>query len=510
MAKQLQLRRGTTVQHNTFTGAVGEVTIDTDKDVVVVHDGATAGGFPSQKELVSGTNIKTVNSTTLLGSGNISVQPTLESGTNIKTINNASILGSGNLNVISAGMITGGITNQVLAKNSSTDYDTKWYSVQEPLISGTNIKTVNSTSLLGSGNVAVQATLVSGTNIKTINSTNLLGSGDVPIYTGFKNRIINGDMKIDQRGSVNVGASAGSTYLATDRFTLTNYWGSGQINSTKTTTAPSGFANSLSLTVASAVPFSGATGYACVLWQSIEGFNIADCYNASFTLSFWVRSSVTGTYSITFGNTGSTSIGDGSRIYVANYTISQANTWEQKTITVNLANGVASGIWDSTNNTGLCVAWNLGTESNRKGDNALDSWQTLPISGGYPLQSSSQVNWASNSGATFYITGVQLEKGSTATSFEYRPYGLELSLCQRYYQRIVAFEHPDTQWIRGTISIPVSFRTAPSITIISQTSGSGTLTFLSSDSNGIRYYNDGTAPTVGSDFLLNITASAEL
>lgn len=181
MAKQLQLRRGTTVQHNTFTGAVGEVTIDTDKDVVVVHDGATVGGFPSQKELVSGTNIKTINSTTILGSGNISVQPTLESGTNIKTINNASILGSGNLNVISAGIITGGTTNQVLAKNSNTDYDTKWYSVQEPLVSSTNIKTVNSTSLLGSGDVAVQATLVSGTNIKTVNSTSLLGSGDVAV-----------------------------------------------------------------------------------------------------------------------------------------------------------------------------------------------------------------------------------------------------------------------------------------------------------------------------------------
>lgn len=197
MAKQLQLRRGTTAQHSTFTGAVGEVTIDTSKDVVVVHDGATAGGFPSQKELVSGTNIKTVNSTTLLGSGNIAVQPTLVSGTNIKTINNSTILGSGNLNVISAGMITGGTTNQVLAKNSSTDYDTKWYSVQEPLVSSTNIKTVNSTSLLGSGDVEVQPTLVSGTNIKTVNSTSLLGSGDVAVQptlvSGTNIKTVNSD-----------------------------------------------------------------------------------------------------------------------------------------------------------------------------------------------------------------------------------------------------------------------------------------------------------------------------
>ena len=85
MAKQLQLRRGTTAQHATFTGAVGEVTIDTDKDVVVVHDGATAGGFPSQKQLVSGTNIKTINDTTLLGSGNISIGVSSLSDTSISS-----------------------------------------------------------------------------------------------------------------------------------------------------------------------------------------------------------------------------------------------------------------------------------------------------------------------------------------------------------------------------------------------------------------------------------------
>jgi len=104
-----------------------------------------------QSTLVSGTSIKTINSTSVLGSGDISVQATLVSGTNIKSINSTSLLGSGDL------------------------------SVQETLISGTNVKTINSTSLLGSGDVAVQETLVSGTNIKTINSTSLLGSGDISV-----------------------------------------------------------------------------------------------------------------------------------------------------------------------------------------------------------------------------------------------------------------------------------------------------------------------------------------
>jgi len=129
-------------------------------DVVPIVDGGITkkvsrqnlvGGL--QETLVSGTNIKTVNSTSLLGSGDVSVQDTLVSGTNIKTVNSTSLLGSGNV------------------------------AVQDTLVSGTNIKTVNSTSLLGSGNVAVQDTLVSGTNIKTINGNSVLGSGDLSVST---------------------------------------------------------------------------------------------------------------------------------------------------------------------------------------------------------------------------------------------------------------------------------------------------------------------------------------
>ena len=113
-----------------------------------------SGNLALQTPLVSGTDIKTVNSTTLLGSGDIAVQPTLVSGTNIKTINSTSLLGSGNV------------------------------AVQPTLVSATNIKTINSTTLLGSGDLAVQPTLVSGTSIKTINSTTLLGSGDIVLGSG--------------------------------------------------------------------------------------------------------------------------------------------------------------------------------------------------------------------------------------------------------------------------------------------------------------------------------------
>jgi hypothetical protein len=284
-------------------------------------------------------------------------------------------------------------------------------------------------------------------------------------YTGFKNRLINGDMNITQRGNVNVTAAAGSTYMACDRFTLTNFWGSGQVNTTQSTTAPTGFSNSLSLTVSSTAPMNGSTGYAAAMWQSIEGFNISDCYSSTVTLSFWVRSSITGTYSVTFSNVSSTSLGDGSRIYVSNYTINAANTWEQKTITVNIAAGTASGTWNTTNGAGLCVAWNLGAESNRKGNGALDSWQTLPISGGYPIQSANQVNWLSTPGATFNITGVQLEKGQTATSFDVLDYATELALCQRYYQIGIASSATaqGTTAINGRIQLLQEMRATPSL-----------------------------------------------
>lgn len=130
-----------------------------------------------QDALVSGTNIKTLNSYSLLGSGNLTVQPTLVSGTNIKTINNNDLLGSGDITVQDV-LVSG--TN-IKTINSESLLGSTDISVQVPLVSGTNIKTINSNDLLGSGNIIVQETLVSGANIKTINNNSLLGSGDIVI-----------------------------------------------------------------------------------------------------------------------------------------------------------------------------------------------------------------------------------------------------------------------------------------------------------------------------------------
>jgi hypothetical protein len=158
--------------------------------------------------------------------------------------------------------------------------------------------------------------------------------------------------------------------------------------------------------------------------QAIEGFNVADLgwgtANAkTVTLSFWARASVTGTYSVFLLNNGSV------YSYIANYTISVANTFEYKTITI----GVPTvGTWLTTNGVGIYLGWDLGSGSTY--NQTAGSWQA-----GNKRATSGSTQLVATSGATLYLTGIQLEVGSTATSFDYRPYGTEFSLCERYFQK---------------------------------------------------------------------------
>jgi hypothetical protein len=239
-------------------------------------------------------------------------------------------------------------------------------------------------------------------------------------YNGFKNRIINGGMVISQRGT-SPTITGGGDY-SVDRFG--NYYAVNAYTSVQSTTAPAGFINSLLLTVTTA---SASPTYS-FFYQKIEGLNCADlgfglATASTITLSFWVRSSVTGIYSISISN------GAGDRAYAVQYTINAANTWEQKTMTVP---GDTSGTWLTTNGTGIFLRWNMGTSSAGRLITA-GSWQAANADGA--TGSTGANTWANTNGATFYITGVQLEKGSTATSFDYRPYGTELALCQRYFEK---------------------------------------------------------------------------
>jgi hypothetical protein len=248
------------------------------------------------------------------------------------------------------------------------------------------------------------------------------GTGTTTGYYNFKNRIINGAMMIDQR---NVGASV--TLNSVGIYTVDRWQGvedtDGAMTGQQSSTAPTGFVNSLICTTTTADTSLSATQYAVVL-QKIEGTNISDLAwgtaNAkTVTLSFWVRSSLTGTFGGSLTNNAL------NRSYPFTYTISAANTWEQKFITIP---GDTSGTWLTNTETGIQLNLGLGVGSTYSG--TAGSW-----AGSLFLSATSAVSVIGTLNATWYITGVQLEVGSTATSFDYRSYGTELNLCLRYFEK---------------------------------------------------------------------------
>jgi len=232
-----------------------------------------------------------------------------------------------------------------------------------------------------------------------------------------RNRIINGDMRIDQR---NAGASVTPASAA---YTLDRWWHqlsqASKLSVQRSAVAPAGFTNSALITSLSAYSV-GASDYFNIL-QNVEGFNVADlgwgtAEAQAITISFRVRSSLTGTFG------GGVLNSDQARAYPFSYTISAANTWETKTITVP---GDTTGTWLTDNGTGLRLSFGLGVGSSFS--SAAGSWAA-----GVYLSATGATSVVGTSGATFYITGVQLEVGSVATPFEHRQYGQELALCQRY------------------------------------------------------------------------------
>jgi hypothetical protein len=241
----------------------------------------------------------------------------------------------------------------------------------------------------------------------------------------LKNRIINGDMRIDQR---NAGASVAvnnSAVYTVDRWTAYNSNATSRFTAQQnagSVTPPTGFKNYLGFTVTSAYTVSGSDEFTTA--QRIEGFNTADLAwgtaNAqTVTLSFWVRSSLTGNFSVSLRNV------SGTRSYPVLYSISSANTWEYKTITVA---GETTGTWTTDNSTGLSITFGLGVGSTLSGTSG--TWASSNFS-----SATGATSVVGTSGATLYITGVQLEIGSSATPFERRLYNQELANCQRYYQK---------------------------------------------------------------------------
>jgi len=323
---------------------------------------------------------------------------------------------------------------------------------------------------------------------------------------GFRNRIINGDMRIDQR-------NAGASVTPTDGVYTLDRWRAFANQLSKysvqqnagAVTAPVGFNNYLGATSLSAYSV-GASEYFMVS-QAIEGFNTADLgwgtANAqAVTLSFMVRSSLTGTFGGALQNSAT------NRSYPFSYSIPVANTWT--TISITIA-GDTTGTWvGATNGIGLLVRFSLGMGSTLSG--TAGAWAA-----GNFYSATGAVSVVGTSGATFYITGVQLEAGSVATAFERRPYGTELALCQRYcrvWTSTAMGQAISTQLTNsGTLYFPTTMRSAPTLSGASftvTTGLTGTPDFVYPTENSVWVYNSGSNWTSGTNVRLTATASSEL
>ena len=308
--------------------------------------------------------------------------------------------------------------------------------------------------------------------------SSVLGSSALlPAGLGFRNKIINGGMAISQRGTSAISNVAATNTYGTDRWHI--YGSSASKMTTTQTTSNSnavqGFPYSTLIT-SSAATTPGTNDYYGVR-QYIEGSNIADLAWGTagakpIVISFWVRSSITGTYSLSLFNSGN------NRTLISTYTISAVDTWEKKTVYINA--GETTGTWETGNGIGMQVWFDLGSGTNTNGTAGV--WNTSLLT-----RTSGSVNWIGTSGATFYITGVQVEQNYQPTPFEQRPIGVELELCQRYYQRMidpagVGVNAGTTTVARITFSLYTRMRVAPTSTM------SGTLNF----------YNGASTPTATS------------
>jgi hypothetical protein len=344
--------------------------------------------------------------------------------------------------------------------------------------------------------------------IQTSTSGGILGAGNASI---MKNRIINGAMQVAQYTTSAVTVNADAAFYAVDRFQAAGQGSDGVYTIQQSSTAPAGFANSLLATVTTVDSSIGATQQYNIS-QKIEGYNIADLNwgtadAKTVTLSFWVRVSITGTFSGALRNSVI------NRSYPYSYTISSANTWTQVSVTIA---GETTGTWLTTNGNGIDVIWTLGAGTSRLG--SANSWQAANYQG-----VTGQTQWIANSGATFYITGVQLEVGSSATGFEYVNYQTSLANCQRYYVRL----SPSTYATGGamysnqprfyvlaptTMRAQCSFNASAGSTFYVQGNGSNQtpsgFANAASSTQGYYFYATGTTATVGYCFALNDAGSS--
>ena len=339
--------------------------------------------------------------------------------------------------------------------------------------------TVEGAAVITAG-VSANSTLSVGGSVYA--AANVFATGGTVVMSSaytHRNRIINGDMRVNQRGATGAtyGSIAGGQTKVFDMWNINRTAGNtfSYVGGVTATATPSGQRQYLRVTTAATTKALVNTDYGSV-YQSIEGSNVDDLLYGTdaartTTLSFWVRCSVTGTF------TGSPkSYPNGARSYAYPYTINAANTWEYKTVTIP---GDTGGTWQTGTSGQIYIQWNMGSGFNY-GSATTTTWNSNDQ---YFITGSTQL--VSTANATWDITGVQWELGSVATPFEYRPYSVELAMCQRYLQVFTVDGHSfpgnwvsATQWT-AVPTLQTVMRGIPSITITNITNG--VVSFLSSN-----------------------------
>jgi hypothetical protein len=330
-------------------------------------------------------------------------------------------------------------------------------------------------------------------------------------------------MDIAQRGTSFPAIGAG-TYML-DRWRSSTNATSAVITASQQSDVPSSneFQNSLRLAVTTA-DTTIASADQVNIQQRIEGYNVRDLIGRTFTLSFWVRSSKTGTHCVYLQNDAQ------DRSYVVEYTVGAANTWEQKSITVS-GGLITAGTWNWTTGVGLLVGWTLAAGSSLQ--TTAGAWQT-----GIFLATSNQVNCLDAVNNIFAITGVQLEVGSVATPFEHRLFGAELALAQRYYCKTfdysvapanntgnrngcVTFTYTSSGGFRTQWVYPVEMRSSPTLASYNPNAANASWRDITNNADysaitgiaiGTRQTDASASASAvgGAVYMIHLTASAEL
>jgi hypothetical protein len=307
-------------------------------------------------------------------------------------------------------------------------------------------------SLILTGNSA-SLTIDSGSGITFPSAT----TQNTAYQTRFKNRIINGNMLISQRGTSTFTVNSGTAVYGIDRFFGQGTGSAGVFTMQQSSNAPTGFSNSLQVAVTTADSSLAATDLYQIV-QPIEAYNTNDlawgtASAKTVTLSFWVYTSLTGTFGGSVFNSNAT------RSYPFSYTVSSANTWTQVSVTIA---GDTSGTWAGTNGVGIYVIWGLGVGSTYSG--TAGAW-----AGAQYNSATGATNVMSSISNTWYLTGVQLEVGATASSFEVVDYTDHLVMCQRYYEAGTVYILGNTSssgWYLGTLTgFRVTKRTNPTVAV---------------------------------------------